>query len=110
MAQGNEPQTEEAVPQVDREVAERWIGALHRCPRCGKRKPPAEFYARQDRPGRERPHCCDCHKAISLAWQRENRDLHNEANARYRDRNRDRDRERSRRRRAKLKREGEARA
>ena len=77
--------------------------ALRRCPRCGEAKPPAEFYARQDRPGRDRPQCRSCHKAMAAEWQRDNRARSNASKAEYRLRHLEEDRERSRRRRAKLK-------
>jgi hypothetical protein len=104
VAEGHQAEHDE----VDREEARRWVSAMRRCPRCGERKPPGEFYARQDRPGRDRPHCRDCHKAIALLWQRENRERKNEANRRYRARHRDEDRERSRRGYARRKAEREA--
>ena len=93
--------------EVDIGAVQRWIRALRACPRCGEPKPPGEFYARQDRPGRDRPHCRECHKATAALWQRENRTRKNEANRRYRLRNRDADRERSRLNRAKRKAERE---
>lgn len=86
----------------------RWVKALRRCVRCGEPKPMGQFYARQDRPGRERPHCRACHVAMTMLWQRENRTRKNEANRRYRLRNRDADRERSSLNRAKRKDEREA--
>lgn len=95
-------------PEVDEGAVERWIRALRRCVRCGEPKPMGEFYARQDRPGRERPHCRTCHSEMTMLWQRENRTRKNETNRRYRERNRDSDRERSRRNRAKRQAEREA--
>lgn len=104
VAEGHQRET----PEVDVEVVTRWVTAQRACPRCGERRPPGDFYARQDRPGRERPHCKDCHKDISTLWQRENRERKNAANRRYRERNRERDRERSRRGYARRKAEREA--
>lgn len=73
------------------------------CPRCEEAKPPSEFYARQDRPGRDRPHCRTCHKAISAEWARNNRARRRQQQTEYRLRHLEEDRERSRRYRAKLK-------
>lgn len=102
VAEGNQREA----PEVDTEVVTRWVTALRACPLCGEKKPPGEFYARQDRPGRDRPHCRDCHKAMSTLWQKQNRARKNEANARYR--RRKRERELSRRERAESKAEREA--
>lgn len=82
VAQGH--QREGSQVSVDGEVVTRWVKALRLCPRCDQRKPPGEFYIRQDRPGRDRPHCRECHKGLVLAWQRHNRDRKNENNRRYR--------------------------
>lgn len=73
------------------------------CAACGESKPPSEFYARQDRPGRDRPHCRDCHKAMTREWTQLNPELARATKRRYLESHREQDRERSRRYRAKLK-------